>query len=107
MVSYRNFNNDLSVISRPCAGKPIQAYHNNWLVVPLFFFLLFVVFCQSKRFEQTFYSNLEYLWRIFMVVFKLTNIEYWFLFACLILFQKPSALVQISQKSEGGIISCQ
>ena len=40
-----------------------------------------------------------------MVVFKLTNIV--FLFACLILFQKPSSLVQISQESENGIISCQ
>ena len=29
------------------------------------------------------------------------------MFACLILFQKPSTLVQTSQKSEGGIISCQ
>ena len=29
------------------------------------------------------------------------------MFACLILFQKPSTLVPISQKSEGGIISCQ
>ena len=29
------------------------------------------------------------------------------MFACLILFQKPSTLDQISQKSEGGIISCQ
>ena len=77
MVSYRNLNNDLSVISRPCAGKPIQAYHTNWLVVPLFFvFVCLFVSCRSKRFEQTFYNNLEYLWRIFMVVFKLTNIVF-------------------------------
>ena len=40
-----------------------------------------------------------------MVVFKLTNIV--FLFACLILFQKPSSLDQTLQKSESGIISCQ
>ena len=40
-----------------------------------------------------------------MVVFKLTNIV--LLFAFLILFQKPSSLVQKSQKSESGIISCQ
>ena len=79
MVSYRNLNNDLSVISRPCPRKPIQAYHTNWLVVLPFCFCLFFFFFafrQSKRFEQTFYNNLEYLWRIFMVAFKLTNIVF-------------------------------
>ena len=55
----------------------MQAYHTNWLVVALVLFLFVCLFfCQSKRFEQTFYNNLNYLGRIFMAVFKLTNIVF-------------------------------